>query len=408
MKLSSRGLSTGIAGVVVLSFVVLLVAQRVPQYVRASSTDLSGAWRWRAAELGDGAAPNVDDSAWATVQLPGALVGQGVAPEAWLRRWVELPVAVRGQEHFVVLGDTRSSFVEVWVNGHFVGLDGEVRRRLKTETTTLQGYVLPAALMTGERVLIALKVTTAPNPGWEGINDRRFLVGPSEPVHAWFLRAVMLDNLLNTSPILLSMFLMVLLGVLLVLEGKRGDQRRYLAVIAFIGACVLWQITRNGMLLLDVVPRRTFHYYATLALVLTGVEQAEYSFTGRLGRWIVATRMLVACCAGLPFFPYSRVTGAIMLGLCVPVSRTLFLAGRSLLRGPKGLNGLMDVGVLLLAVSGVNDLLSYLNVITTPHVFGLGVNYLALISATVVIGDFISISGSSGISVGRRGETVEA
>jgi hypothetical protein len=164
MKLSSRGLSTGIAGLVVLSFVVLLVAQRVPQHVRASATDLSGAWRWRAAELGDGASPNVDDSAWATVRLPGALVGQGVAPEAWLRRWVELPAAARGQEHFLVLGDTRSSFVQAWVNGHFVGLDGEVRRLLKNETTTLQGYAIPAQYMTGERALVALKVSTPPNP----------------------------------------------------------------------------------------------------------------------------------------------------------------------------------------------------------------------------------------------------
>jgi signal transduction histidine kinase/ActR/RegA family two-component response regulator len=310
-----------------------------------------------------------------------------------LRRWVELPAAARGQEHFLVLGDTRSSFVQAWVNGHFVGLDGEVRRLLKNETTTLQGYAIPAQYMTGERALVALKVSTPPNPGWEGIYDHRFLLGTAEPVHAWFLRAAMLDNLLITSPILLSVFLMLLLGVLFVIEGKRADQHRYLLVIAFIGACVLWQTTRNGVFPLDVIMRRHVHFYATLGMVLAGMEQVEYLFMGRIGRWIVINRVMMACCAILPLLSNSPLVAVgIMAYLCVPLTRTLFLAGRSLLRGPKGLNGLVDVGVLLLAVTGVNDLLSFLSVITTPMLFGLGLNYLALISATVVIGDFVSIS----------------
>ncbi len=89
--------------------------------------DLSGPWRWTAADDPRFAAPEFDDSAWSTESLPHSSrsLGTRLARQgfSWHRRAVDLPPQARGQRLSLTVGAIREGY-QVFVNGRLVGDTG--------------------------------------------------------------------------------------------------------------------------------------------------------------------------------------------------------------------------------------------------------------------------------------------
>lgn len=397
MTSSNRRFNWLVIGLTALLFAALIVSYRVPADIASASTSLSGTWKMKDGTVGETwADPSFDDSSWADVRLPGAVMMQGGGTQVWLRRWFELPTSERGQEHFVMFGDTRGSFCRLYVNGQFLGEDGVRSQRLKDESTVLTGFDVPGQLLQGERVLLAFQVENTLN-GWEGLHDSRFVFGPTDVVKPYFVRTTVLDTLLRTSPVLLAVVFLALLVALLLLEGKNGDQRRYFNVMGVIVACLLWQLSRTGLVLtVDVVTRRVLNFFGMLGILGAALELAEHHYLAkvtwfrRVNRY---TTVAMVATVLLPFWQSSKPLSIALLSyLMLPMARTLFLAVRSLARGPTGLGILLDVGVVTLTAAGGVDMLEALGLVHTPQLFPAAANYLTVMAATFVVGDFLGIS----------------
>ncbi len=90
--------------------------------------DLSGPWRWTAQDDPRFAAPEFDDTAWATENLPIPRGFFRLHPELppgflWYRRIVDLPPQTQGQRLSLTVGSIREAY-QVFVNGRLVGETG--------------------------------------------------------------------------------------------------------------------------------------------------------------------------------------------------------------------------------------------------------------------------------------------
>jgi signal transduction histidine kinase len=387
-----------IAVVVATACVVglLLVSFQVPNSVRLHSTDLTGAWKAHDGTVDDAlGSPSLDDSAWVEVRLPGSLPVHAATAEFWVRRWVDVPEAARDEDHLLVLGGTRASFIRAYVNGHFIGEIGDRSQRLKDDSTSLVGLEVSRELLGQERALVALQVLSTIHD-WNGIGDQRFLFGPTKVVRPFLIRATMVETLITVSPVLLSIFLFFLVGVLGFIEGQRGERTKYVNVMLVIAACLFWHLSRTGILLsVDVIRRRELNYFAAIAVLLASVELIEHHYLARVTRFRCANRVLAAILLLTPVVPreYLFIVNPMVFTLMAfPSVYLLFLALRSLARGPTGLGVLLDMGALVMTAAGGADLLALVGIATPPLLFQVSLNGLALVSATLVIGDFIQIS----------------
>lgn len=123
--------------------------------------DLRGSWKF---ELGDDtrwAEPGFDDKKWATIKVPGAWEEQGFPGYdgfAWYRKRIQIPPEWRTKRLYLGLGAIDDAD-EVYVNGHFVGFQGQMPPDYITAFDVWRQYPLSAAVLdlNGE-VVIAVRV----------------------------------------------------------------------------------------------------------------------------------------------------------------------------------------------------------------------------------------------------------
>lgn len=108
------------------------------------------------AEASSWMAPDLDQSDWRTMKLPQAweFTGMNIDGAVWFRRTVQIPSHWVGQDLLLSL-DSLDDFDHTFVNGQQVGHTG-----LETPNCWAfpRKYVIPAALVTSERLVIATRI----------------------------------------------------------------------------------------------------------------------------------------------------------------------------------------------------------------------------------------------------------
>ncbi len=130
---------------------------------------LAGSWRFQPGSDATWAAPELDDAAWAEIEVPGPWGSQGHrdAELAWYRRTLRLAPAALGPEPRLGLtvGEVASSY-RLYAGGVLLGGVGELPPEGRQEYDRHRTYAVPAhAIEPDGRLVLALAVWRAPAAG---------------------------------------------------------------------------------------------------------------------------------------------------------------------------------------------------------------------------------------------------
>ena len=113
----------------------------------------AGAWKFQLGDAPGWKEPNLDDSAWQTVQLPTHwsthVQGDILNKFGWYRQRLTVPASLLGKEFVLLLGKV-DDVDETFVNGVKIGQTGAFPPAYATAWTTSRRYLVPAHLLKGD------------------------------------------------------------------------------------------------------------------------------------------------------------------------------------------------------------------------------------------------------------------
>jgi hypothetical protein len=271
----------------------LLVWSSFPSTDGENVRSLVGAWKVHDGPLQGAGAPGLDDSAWPTVRLPGALRPQGITgTEAWFRQRVELSAFDPDERFFVSFGNVRNSMVHLYVNGTLVGRE-ESFTDYQTNLMQKNGWSLPLGLLRPGPNLVAVHLWWASHAPQPAVFESRLVLGPARIIEAEFLRMRTLHRFLIDGATFLLVLAVPMLLVLRAIETRPLERKKHargalmaLGTVFFNG----W-LSGLGMALVPflTIPEVVWARLALIALIVTPWcfwNTSTSTFWGASASWV--------------------------------------------------------------------------------------------------------------------------
>ncbi len=371
-----------------------------------ATTSLSGEYRFRVGDDPSWASPDLDDTAWATLQVPeeyGWLRGRPRGEYAWFRRRVVLPSDTPTSTG-VSFGLVNGAY-DAFVNGVRVGSCGSVEPFAAAQALHSCAFEVPGAALTERRTaLVALRVRQSFPDGTGGpfagrrLGNGAFFFGGLEDVRARAAADDALNRLKLEVPPVISLCLSLLAGgPSLWLFARRRELRAHAAfgammLIAVIGAVFSFPVVANAVGL-----NRSTTVAASLAWLNIAV-QVEFVYAlllaRRPGRALTAVQVAcVVCSLACVHYPFAMLTAGsaattwVTFGL-LPIA--FWIIGREALRGNRTAR-VIGVGVFVyfaiavpVFVVAIRNPASSRLAVFTPLLLG---NVVVLCSVLVLLSD---------------------
>ena len=367
---------------------------------RDGVTRLTGSWRIHEGSAGGWRDPALDDSQWRTIIFPGGYERQGFhARECWVRKNIEIGASLIGRELFFVLGNTRSGYAEVYVNGHLVGSHASLRGGFQSDLNAIDGWRVPGAFVRAGQNTVAIHFVWL-TVGYDGIADARILLGKAEDLGPYLARIRSVIYLFEYGAIFLFAFVIVLMAALLKAEWQAGDRYRYVSTIFLVAVGAFYLASQTGLTLLLVpLGADAFNlqiYCSIVLLPLAAIEFVEHYLLGRrtwfrtLTRVVVPSVVIAGIVVGsqrsfLIYKTFAQFMFAVILYL-------LYLAICAIRRRRETLAPILASALLCMSAAGVHALMGDLGIVHTPPLFHLSVANMVILASAVIIADFVSIS----------------
>jgi signal transduction histidine kinase len=386
--------------VVLLPWVVLALAGSLqPTPSSPGVTDLRGAWQW--AEASDKGPPPVQPEAWKPLVLPGFFLRQGIGvADLWLRRQVTVGHVDDGPS-MVVLGDTRSAVLRLFVNGVEVGDAGAFATGQKAEFNALDGIVVPTGLVRVGPNLIEVRVRSPIVP-YAGINDQRFVLGPAAVLMPWYLRTHRLEVFLRTGPLMVLLMLSALL-VVLARQAATGRERK-LTLLALGLACTsaLYLVIHSGIGLTGVVELGSRFDFVLVGILGPLATFLEFTVELVLGRttWVVranrlftAVALMVLAVALVLGRPWSITIWRVFSPWIFIVFIYIVVIGIRAIRKTRDISTAMLLSTVATFVfAGFGDTLADLGLLQWPRLFAISLVNAPLLTGLVVVIRFLGLA----------------
>jgi signal transduction histidine kinase len=340
---------------------------------------LTGAWRATAAT---GAAVEA-------VTLPGRV--PILAEPIVLARRFTLPRVV-DDEYTLVFGALANGVASVRINGTWVGAEGEPAQHYKLEHIGLHAYPVPASVLRAGDNEVDVTVVTEGIWGHAprmSVVDNRLLLGPQGVVRPWFDRGVIVARTIETGgPPLLAFLTLLVLGIAWT-ERDRGARALQLRIVGLALATLLYMAGVNG-LVVSWGLSRAWMPKAITALGFFLPEVVERAFLPQGTRLVRVNRVVCIVHLVVQFVvSHPTVYVAFIPWLLVLISWGSAVSVRALRRRPAPELVLLAASVLAIAVAGVGDLFTDLNLVALPRLFPLATIDMAAIAAGFVVGRFV-------------------
>lgn len=381
---------------VVLPFVPLVLfisSARTPADVQAQSTSLLGPWKIIESDEPGLGAPEVDDSSWKTIDLPGSFALRGFPSQHhWVRRTVDLGDVSESQ--FLLLGNIRNGIADLYVNGEYLGRNESTMPDYQADWTTSQGWEIPPRFLKPGHNLLAMRIF------WheietDGLYDRRLLIGPEHIVRPAYARAKLSSALFTLGSLLMSVLLFALLLALRLAAREESARRRFVSAMALVGSVAFYNSCVTGIItLLYPVPSTWMAPIAaaSMALVASGVWAfTESELLGRVtwaqkANWVIMPLFVV----GALFNSAALRIESLYLALFLIYMAVL--AVRAMLRRPTPTIVLIGSSLLVVVTTAFTDVLSNVGFLDLPDVFSQALTNLAVAASVALIVEFINIS----------------
>ncbi len=384
----------------VVAFAYLYALHHLPLSDRL--INLQGSWRLlEGGEGQDLSSPELDDSGWKEITFPGSYSGQGFKdPHSWVRRTFERPEHLRDTDLFLMIGDSRSGVGRVFVNGVEVGRTDPGARGLKSELSGVEGWDVPKALMRDGKNVVAIQYHWH-FLGEDGISDPRLYLGDAGYLKPYFVKNNDARKLMQYGSVFLLGFLIVLFGALLIAEWSSPTRPLYLASLGMVASIGAYLALNVGLIPLTT---DSYWYFPIVYLLVVVLAAGLVAFSARyyhgarsrfrkislVAAALFCTAYLAAALTGESTYPRG-LYDLHSLWLLVMMGYMLANSVVGALRQRRDLDPVLIAAVLVVAATGVNDLLNDTYVIQGPRLFPLGVSSAAILASVVLIADFTKL-----------------
>ena len=367
----------------ILSFAVILFmigpggafsAQVEKGYLSASDTgaeyQLTGKWKFAGSDNPDYASPDLDDSKWELVSVPGQwhMLGIKGVEVAWYRLHIQLSEYFKNTAISIrvpVIADSH----ELYVNGKLVGGAGKISPQGKIQKKSSQPgvYYLPEKILNyGGPNVLALRI--GDDVGWGGFVTSDFYLGNSNRIDRKFQRFVMW----NTAIVLIVLFLGIYYFIMFMYRRQEKIYFHF-SLLALIASSVLLGYFSFPYWVFDNFWFNHFIFHSGLNIAMAFALYFAYAFFEYpIDRIVLAVTgicaMLFAVLLLTPFSLsilkfYAHVTFTIALVLDGFCFFYLFYLIIKSVRLKKLGAWTISIGGLIAILGFMNDILGYLQIL---------------------------------------------
>lgn len=401
-----RKLRPGVLLLALSPGVPILLALYFHSFPEASEpyrVNLLGEWLLSEDTSVDASPHDIEDGNWDIMRFPGNYWHQGFASKAlWLRKHFDLKPKLLDENLFFILGSTRNSFIEVYVNGHFVGEQGVPKDEYKMEQSGVEGWYVPKGILRSSDNVVAMRVYMN-SPTMAGVLDSRLMIGHPQHLKPYLDMNRSIKAFFEYGAIMSFILGMMLFAFLLILEWRDGDRYKYITAILLLATLLGYLVGKAGFILTPLMPFDTMMKVianSITLMILVAAEFFEHYLLGRVTRIRKVNRVVCACILLIGFvadafgFPANDVYMAFIYYLFLFVLYLVYLSVRDVFnkKSEHKYSVLLAAAVVVVLLSGANDLLTDAQVFNTPRLFTFAIANIGLLVIVVVIGDFMRLS----------------
>ncbi|MDP1825495.1 MAG: ATP-binding protein [Archangium sp.] len=376
-----------------IPLVLVFWAYSLPRGADDAVMPLAGQWEGHVADPGfDPFSPAAD---WTPLRLPGGFTPQGLEGEhLFVRRHFTALPGIVGHDSVFVIGSVRGATLRLFFNGETIGLKGEPASRFIGVEAGAEAFFVPAKLVRPGENTLTIEVLSVLK-GRDGITDPRLLFGRHDVLGPWSLHEQQVRSVLEQGSLLLIAFLGVLLVALWVLQGERTNKDIYRSTLILLVAAGGYLLGKSGFIVSAILGSKVQMLFIVVSVHLLGlgiVEFVEAYYLQRATWFRTANRVVTLAAIVL------TATGAMIVyrlyinWLFIMVLLSLGLAVRDLVKRITLFGPLVAVATLIVAGSGISDLLGDLDLIYAPRLFTFAVANLAAMSGAVVVAEFVQLA----------------
>jgi signal transduction histidine kinase len=404
-----------LAGLVPALPLALLVWSSFPATDGENVRSLVGAWKAHDGPLQGAGAPALDDAAWLTVRLPGALRPQGITgTEAWFRQRVELSAFDPSERFFVSFGNVRCAMLDLYVNGTLVGREESVTN-YQTNLMQKNGWSVPPGLLNPGQNLVAAHLWWAADAAQPAVLEPRLLLGPARSIEAEFLRMRTLHTFLIDGATFLLVLAVPMLLVLRAIETRPLERKKHARGALMALGTVLYTgwLSGLGMALVPLpsLPETAWVRVSLVALIAAPWGFWEYfdvyvlggiSTLGRVNR-VVSSLLILLVLIG-------AVSGVELISvyLSLPLVYMVVLNTRHLVKQPSVRSFAHFSVVVCVSGAAVLDLLVNLSLLDLGDLSGAAFANVAIVITAVLLSDFVDYSRQNHVLTVSLAERNEA
>ncbi len=397
-----------LAGCLIPVFIILIVYSiyRIPEKDKSSIIQLTGVWKIQEGLNPDWTRPGLDDSGWKEIKLPGSFYNQGFHEKyLTLRKDFTLNTNMENQDLFLFIGGTGGSMGMVYMNGFKIGEIGMIVNGRKTQGADEKFgfYINKHNILNGAadvKNTISIEFDTI-TPSYDGVQDPRILLGTYNSLRSYYEKNISASLFFQYGIIFTGIFALIILFLLLMTEWGSPNRNKYVSTIFFVFSAILYNLFFTNVFVRYVFDTILLSKLLILSIVFlcpATLDYVQYFFTNKTNilskiNRVVCLLVVVMVFAIQDFVIVKLIHGYfIMYFFVVIVYICAFCVAHTLKAREKYNAVVITVSIIIGAVSGISDLLTNLGLIHMPLLFSITISIFIVMSAMVIIADFIKIS----------------
>lgn len=386
-----------------LLILLIYLFYNIPDKYEPYLINLKGKWKIHEGNNIEWISPKFDDNNWEEIQIPGKFYKQGFKNRySIIRKRVFLKEKMKNRDLFFIIGGSLGSMGNVYINGFKIGEIGLTNNNEKTQgADSKHGFIVYRKYINSGKVENVLVIEFDNiTIGYDGIQDPRIYLGVADYLMPYFIKNVFLNSFFQYGQIYTGFFVLLLIFILLASEFESKERYKYISTSFLTFSTFFYNLCFSGSLLLffDFSIHVKLLKASISFICFASVEFIQYYFLkkiniiGKINR-LVCALVIISYFLFNDFVIIQNIYNyfiyyffIIIVYLCViSLSDTLLYKTRKF-----GI--IITISIIAASISGIMDLLTNLGIIHLPLFFNISISIYIIMSASVIITEFISLS----------------
>jgi signal transduction histidine kinase len=375
----------------------------LPDTCKSNTISMNGIWMIR-----EGAEPGLDTGTiditkWKRITLPGNFHSQGYPGTRYtIRRDVTLLDGMEERELFFMIGGTLGSVGTVYFNGQKIGTIGiNINGTPSQGTDDKYGFTIGKELIHGLAATIAIDFTQL-TPGYGGVQDPRLYLGRADSLQSYFDLNKNVASFFQQGIILAGLFVLGIIFVLLLNEWDTEERHKYFSTILFVSTVIFYNFCFSGVFLKHLVSFAFLVKLLKISIVFICIGSLEFIQFFHLHKTNFITKAnRVICVCFIFFFLFTdnfvtiqRIYFVFIFYFFIAIFYFCTLSIVCTIQNRSRYGLIISVSIVTATFTGICDFLTNLGVLHLPLLFNSTISVYIVLSAMMIIIQFISINNA--------------